>query len=71
MADQAKETPKAAQTKASEKSDTIRVKAKDGTQMYDPVSRTLFTDDAKGVEVAATNNFVVVNLERGKLKKVG
>lgn len=46
----------------------IKVKAAEGTQMYDPVSRNLYTAD-EPVEVRANDQFVVTNLERGKLKK--
>jgi hypothetical protein len=48
----------------------IMVRAADGTQLYNPVTRTLYTDDKKGVEALDNDQFVQTNLDRGKLKKV-
>ena len=53
-----------------DKAKTIKVRAADGTQMYDPVTRTTYTDKKDGVEVLDNNQFVQTNLNRGKLKKV-
>jgi len=49
---------------------TIKVRAADGTQIYDPVSRTLYTDNKKGTKARENDQFVQTNLTRGKLKKV-
>jgi hypothetical protein len=38
--------------------------------LYNPVTRTLYTDDKKGVEALDNDQFVQTNLDRGKLKKV-
>ena len=48
----------------------IKVRAADGTQLYDPVTRTTYTDKKDGVEALDNNQFVQTNLNRGKLKKV-
>ena len=50
--------------------ETIKVRAADGTQLYDPVTQTFYTDSKKGVEARANDQFVQTNLDRGKLKKV-
>ena len=51
----------------------IKVVAAKGTQLYDPATRTLYTDgtakDAKPVKARANDQFVVTNLKRGKLKE--
>lgn len=63
----AKKSPVA---KKEEKSGTIKVRAKDNTQLYDPVSKTLYSDANEGKEVDEYNQFVVSNLNKGKLIKV-
>ena len=64
---------KEAPTKAAypqKEAETITVRAADGTQLYDPVTRTLYKDDKEGTKARAFDQFVVTNLNRGKLKEV-
>lgn len=83
MADEAKKTEetKAPAKKAAPKApakasydqtaaETVMVRAKEGTQMYDPVTRTTISDAEEGTEMSATNPFVGRHLESGKLIKV-
>ena len=51
-----------------EEPEMVKVKAAEGTQMYNPVTQTLYTAD-EAVEASMSDQFIVTNLARGKLKK--
>ena len=51
-----------------EEAKTIKVKAQKDTQLYDPATKTLYTAD-KATEAREGDQFVVTNLNRGKLVK--
>ena len=70
---EAPKKPEQKETKAvypQKEAETITVRAADGTQLYDPVTRTLYKDDKEGTKARAFDQFVVTNLKRGKLKEV-